>query len=88
MIVKIDKSFDKDLNKIKIKNIHLKVVEIIEEIKKAKDFSEIKNIIKIKGFKGFYRIRIGEYRIGLSMKGNTAIFIKFLHRKDIYKYFP
>ena len=48
----------------------------------------IKNIKKLKGHHDFYRIRIGDYRIGLESKNKTIELIRFLHRKDIYKYFP
>ncbi|MBX6423476.1 type II toxin-antitoxin system RelE/ParE family toxin [Thermosulfurimonas sp. F29] len=43
---------------------------------------------KLKGYKDFYRIRIGDYRIGLQIKENKIIFVRFLHRKEIYRCFP
>lgn len=42
----------------------------------------------MKGAPYHFRIRIGEYRIGVVITGNTIVFERFLHRKDIYKYFP
>ena len=35
-----------------------------------------------------YRIRLGDYRIGIEIQKDTIIFTRFLHRKDIYKFFP
>jgi len=35
-----------------------------------------------------YRIGIGDYRIGLILEDETLIFVRFLHRKDLYRYFP
>ena len=43
---------------------------------------------KVKGEKKFYRIRVGDYRLGVKIEGETVTFIRFLHRKDIYRYFP
>ena len=50
--------------------------------------SDVRNIKKIKGFKNLYRIRLGEYRIGIEYRNSKVVFIRFLLRKDIYKYFP
>ena len=43
----------------------------------------------MKGFKNFYRIKSGDYRLGFELINNDTIyFIAFAHRKDIYKKFP
>jgi mRNA interferase RelE/StbE len=88
MIVKIDKSFEKDTDKIKDENILLDIADCIETLEKVDNIKAIKNIKKLKGSHDFYRIRIGDYRIGLELKNKTIELIRFLHRKDIYKYFP
>jgi mRNA interferase RelE/StbE len=88
MIVKIDKSFNKDTDKIKDKILLLDIADCIEALEKADNIKSIKNIKKLKGSADFYRIRIGDYRIGLEVKNKTIELIRFLHRKDIYKYFP
>lgn len=88
MKVQVDRSFSKDLRKIKAKNIRLKTAGVIERLQKINKISQVSNLKPIKGFKGFYRIRIGDYRLGLELKGNTLTLIRLLHRKDIYKYFP
>ena len=36
----------------------------------------------------FYRIRVGEYRIGIENINPKAIIITILHRSEIYKRFP
>lgn len=40
------------------------------------------------GAKGHYRIRVGEYRIGVRIMGDMVTFVRVLERKDLYKYFP
>jgi len=88
MIVKIDRCFEKDADKIKDKNLLFAIADCIESIGKANSIRSIKNIKKLKGSGYFYRIRIGDYRIGLEIKNETADLIRILHRKDIYKFFP
>jgi len=42
----------------------------------------------VKGFPGYFRIRVGDYRLGFSFHNDTVTLIRFLHRKEIYRYFP
>lgn len=37
---------------------------------------------------GHFRSRIGDFRMGAKLEGDTLVFIRFLNRKDIYRYFP
>jgi mRNA interferase RelE/StbE len=31
---------------------------------------------------------VGDYRIGISVEGDEVEFVRCLHRRDIYRYFP
>lgn len=86
-LVILDK-FYKDLDKIDNKKLAQKVIQIIENIEKATTLSEIKNLKKMQGFSICYRIKIGDYRIGLFYEINMIELARFVHRKDIYKLFP
>lgn len=88
MKVLIDKSFEKDTDKIQDKKLLLKVAECIEHVVAATDTNSIKQLKKLSGYKNHYRIRIGEYRAGILIDRDTVEFIRLIHRKDIYKYFP
>jgi mRNA interferase RelE/StbE len=88
MEIKIDRSFQKDTERIKDKTVLQKVANTIANVQRARNLDEIKNLQKIKGTTSMYRIRIGDYRIGLLVSESSVEFIRFLHRKDIYKYFP
>ncbi len=35
-----------------------------------------------------YRIKIGDYRIGIFVESKVVEMARFVHRKDIYKVFP
>jgi len=89
MIIEFDKSFEKSLDKIKNKSIYPRIEKIILEFENSKSLSEIPNIKKLTGFKNYYRVRIGEYRLGFELVSeNTLRFIIIAHIKDIYKLFP
>jgi mRNA interferase RelE/StbE len=88
MEVKIDKSFQKDTRKIKDKLLLNKIAVVISEVQKAENINQIKNLKRLKGSSENYRIKIGDYRLGIIILGSSFEFIRCLHRKDIYKYFP
>ena len=82
-------SFVKDLKKIKNTLIYPKLKLLaFKTIPKCQNITEIKNIKKIKGSDNAYRIRIGDYRIGIFVENDTVIFSRVLHRKEAYRYFP
>ena len=43
---------------------------------------------KLKGYKSYYRIKIGDYRIGVEIENDVIDFILISHRKNIYNLFP
>jgi len=81
-------SFAKDLRSVKSKDILSRIKEALEEIEKAESLQKITNIKKLKGGSNYYRIRVGEYRIGMIIEGDEITFVRCLNRKEIYRYFP
>jgi mRNA interferase RelE/StbE len=57
-------------------------------VETAQVISEIKNIKKLAGFDMYYRIRVGDYRIGIKLEKDIIYFVVVEHRKDVYKTFP
>ena len=88
MLVKYRTSFNNDLKKLKSSKMLDRVAEIIEFLKNVSSIDSLSNIQKLKGEGNYYRIRIGSWRIGISLSGNDIELIRILPRKDIYKYFP
>ena len=82
------KHFEKDLDKLKSLEIQNDVFETILNVENALKLSDIKNIKKLKGYKRSYRIRIGDYRIGVFIDNDVVEFAAVAHRKDIYQLFP
>lgn len=45
---------------------------------------------KLSGYQTFYKIRVGDYRIGLQINSDEHLveFLRVLHRREIYRKFP
>lgn len=83
------RSFERDLKKLKKDHQMLRRIrEAIEEVESASDLDQLSSLKKLRGGEEYYRLRVGDYRIGIAMDGETVIFVRCLHRRDIYRYFP
>jgi mRNA interferase RelE/StbE len=88
MKILIDKSFEKDTDKLTDQKLLHSIADCIKEIQILNRLTDIPNCKKLKGSKNAYSIRIGDYRIGFIFEKQTVEFIRFLHRSAIYNYFP
>lgn len=88
MKVEFKKSFLKELQRLRNKSLKNSIAACIVQVEAADSISQIKNIKKLSGYDDYYRIRTGDYRIGLKVELNIVYFVVFEHRKDIYKRFP
>jgi len=80
--------FEKDIDKIRMQSTKDDIADAVEQVEQADGSSSVVNLKKLKGFKTAYRIRVGDYRIGLFISDDTVEFARVVHRKDIYKVFP
>ena len=89
MIVLFDKSFSKSIDKIREEKVKERILKIIISVEKAESIDQILNIKKMAGWLNYYRIKSGDYRIGIELENITTVrFIIISHRKDIYRNFP
>ena len=88
MKVEFRDSFAKDLKGVKEKGLLGRVREVIEAVEKADSLAELPNLKKLKSGGNYFRVRVGDYRLGVALDGDTVVFVRFLNRKDIYKHFP
>ncbi len=88
MKVEFRESFAKDLKGIKDKSLLMRAKDMVEAVEAADSLADISNLKKLKGGGNYFRLRIGDYRVGITLENDTVIFVRFLNRKDIYKYFP
>lgn len=87
MKVRFKASFIKDLKNGSPEIVN-RVQQLIDPVELVESIDLISNLKKLKNSKNYYRIRIGDYRIGISIKDNIIMFIRCLHRKETYRYFP
>jgi len=66
------KSFLRDLKKIKDQDVLNRVRKAILDVEAAASLQEIVNLKKMSGTICFYRLRIGDYRIGVSVGEGTV----------------
>jgi mRNA interferase RelE/StbE len=86
--VEFRNGFAKDLKRVKENGVLSRVREVIEAVERGNSLSDFPHLKKLKGGGNYFRIRVGDYRIGLILENDTIVFVRFLNRKEIYKYFP
>lgn len=88
MRVEFRKSFARDLRKLRDPTTLKRIGAAIKELEAAHHLSELANLKKMSGGSSFYRIRVGDYRLGAVLEGDGIELVRCLHRRDIYRYFP
>lgn len=88
MKITFEASFARDLKRIRDRQLLQRVQQAIESIKEAATIDAVIGMKKMQGHDTFYSLRLGDYRIGVEVIDDRVILVRFLHRKDIYRYFP
>jgi mRNA interferase RelE/StbE len=81
-------SFYRSLKTITDNSLKEEIEQVINYIKVAQTPKGIPELKKLRGYKKFYRIKIGDYRIGVTIDNNMVTLATCMHRRDIYKFFP
>ena len=81
-------SFLKDIKNIADKSLKQRLSEVIKNVENAKKLQDISNIKKLRGSQNYYRLRIGDYRVAITYEEEMVTFVRFLHRREIYRYLP
>jgi mRNA interferase RelE/StbE len=66
----------------------VRIQSAVETVIAAQTLQDIPHLIKLQGGGNFYRLRVEDYRLGLSVKSNEVTFVRCLDRSQIYKQFP
>ena len=82
-------AFRRDMRNLRDASMRRRINRKIEELKAATTIREVSNVSRIVSETGrHYRIKIGQYRLGITLEGDTAILDRFGHRSDFYRNFP
>ena len=85
MELKFKGQFDRDID-INNRKVLDAVRDVILNIERAENISQIQNLIKLKKYHTHYRIKVaGDYRIGVIIRKDTVYFLRFGHRNIFYK---
>lgn len=73
-------SFSRDLRRVRNTEVLDRVLAVIEQLEAATGIAEIPSVTRIKSGSGrYYRMRIGDYRLGAALEGDTLHLVRFLH---------
>lgn len=83
-------SFIKDFKKLPFavrREVRFICTDIFSKLLNMRDY--LGDIRPLHGHPDYYRIRVGDYRIGFKKAKDGGIeFMRVRHRKDIYRHFP
>jgi mRNA interferase RelE/StbE len=85
--VAFEESFLKDLRGVKDKPLLRRVQELIETVEQVRSQDTLTGLKKLKGGGNYYRLRIGDYRVGITIENQIVTFVRLLNRKEIYRFF-
>lgn len=92
MKVEYKKSFIKDIKRIKDRNILDRLEAVLLDLEKIESLADLNRpgsgIVTIRGTTNYFRIRIGDYRLGIKWNDDCLVIIRFLSRGEIYRCFP
>lgn len=89
MEVQYRQAFLKDLKQLKSSTSYQRIYELaFTTLENINLLEEIPDIKAMRGYTGRYRIRIGDYRIGIEVNGDIIEVMRVLHRREFYRYFP
>jgi mRNA interferase RelE/StbE len=81
--------FLKDLKKLKKTEIYERVYELaFVTLPNTDSLQDLVNVKAMTGYSGHYRIRLGDYRVGIFVGENSLEMMRVLHRREFYRYFP
>ena len=82
MKVGFKNSFLKALQKLKDEDVKNAIYDAIFDAEQSESLTEIRNIKKLKGYTSYFRIWVGNHRIGIKWEEDekTLYFVTFDHR--------
>ena len=89
MEVRYRQSFIRDLKRLKglpiYDHVFMLVFTLLPAANVLRDITDVKPMT---GYQNRYRVRIGDYRVGIERQGNAIELMRVLHRREFYRYFP
>jgi len=79
----------RDLKKLKGQPVYDKIFELaFTTLPEADRLRDVTGVKAMRDYPNRYRIRIGNYRVGIEVHGDNVEVMRVLHRREFYRYFP
>lgn len=88
MNVDFSRTFEKDLQTIHDPKLLRRIRRVIGEVREARALAMVRNIKRLETKRAYYRVRIGNFRLGFELIGGRVLLLRCLDRKEIYRHFP
>ena len=89
MGVDYSSNFSCDLRRIRRAALRHRIDRRIAELEAAWMLAEVSGVERLESQGGrYYRIKVGDYRLGMALEGDTVVLVRFMHRRDVYRHFP
>jgi mRNA interferase RelE/StbE len=88
VIVRYSKKFLKQLAQTAPETRKKIEIFAFEELPSAGSLGELGKIEKMQGYKEYYKVRFGSYRVGMKCQNGIITLMVAMDRKEIYTYFP
>jgi len=69
-------------------HLYPRIEVVLLKLKEISNLREIAGVKALSGSPGFYRLRIGDYRLGFKLVAETIVLLRADHRREIYRHFP
>ena len=88
MEIEATPAFIRDLKRVRHRRLQQRITRKIEELDAASTLSDVTGVQPMTGWANRYRIRIGDYRLGIALEGGVVVLVRLGPRRDFYRYFP
>ena len=88
MDVERTSAFNRDLRRLRSAATQRQLERVISELTASSNLMDLANVRRLRAHDRHYRIRVGDYRLGITIAGNAVTLRRFLHRSEFYRYFP
>ena len=88
MEIEYTPAFARDLKRERSPRVRDRVERLIEELKAAPTITAVHGAARVTAPGRYYRVRLGDFRLGFALEGERVILLRFMHRRDIYRFFP
>jgi mRNA interferase RelE/StbE len=81
-------SFLNDVKKLREGKVQRAVAAAISNVEQANSLDQIRALKRLSGHHEYFRIRVGDWRIGLRVENDLVTFVRCLNRREVYRFFP